>query len=158
MPYSVGSTGPGGGTVFYVNASGFYSSGVLCHYLEFGPLTTTGTDGWGANGTTVVTGSAIGDGYANTVAIIAALTTETNTAAQLAVAYTGGSLTDWFLPSYAELQALYASGISGLTGSVRSSTQDTATNAWSIGNAGPPGYWSDPKGGVSDFYPVRAFP
>jgi hypothetical protein len=159
MPYSVGSPGPGGGIVFYVDAVGFYSNGVLCHYLEFSP--TYGSAAWGADGYTVAgTGTAIGTGYDNTQAIILVLSgiPETGRAAQLAAGYTGGGQTDWFLPSFDELQALYASGISGLTGSVFSSTQDTATHAWSVGNAGPPGYWSDSKSGTGSYYPVRAFP
>jgi hypothetical protein len=162
--YSVGDAGPGGGTVFYYDPAGFSSGGLICHFLEAGPLMSIGTVGWGADGTPVTTGSAIGDGYTNTNAIIYVLenlTNETGTAAQEARAYNGGGYTDWFLPSFDELRELYAAESSipviNLYASVRSSTEDDAYHAWSVGNAGAPGYWSDPKPGPLEFYPVRAF-
>ena len=47
LTYSVGSTGPGGGKVFYVSQAGF-TCGInldqICHYLEAPPL--TGTNSW----------------------------------------------------------------------------------------------------------------
>jgi hypothetical protein len=159
MSYSVGDTGPGGGIIFYVNAGGFPSGGSTCRYLEVAPSDLSATQ-WGANGTLVgASGSVIGTGYANTQTIIAALSGvgESGRAAQLCADYNGGSLSDWFLPSQGELQELYSSGIPGLSSSIWSSTEDNATNAWSVGNAGSPGTWSDPKTGTLTFRPVRAF-
>ena len=58
--------------------------------------------------TTGATPTAIGTGSANTDAIIAAQgATETDYAAGLARAYTGGGYTDWFLPSKDELYKMY---------------------------------------------------
>jgi len=58
--------------------------------------------------TTGATPTAIGTGSANTDAIIAAQgATETDYAAGLARAYTGGGYTDWFLPSKDELNKMY---------------------------------------------------
>jgi hypothetical protein len=157
--YSVGNTGPDGGTVFYVSSAGFISNGVTCHYLEVAPSDEPLAE-WGASGTSVGgTGDAIGTGYDNTQAIITALIGlgESGRAAQLASAYTGGSFYDWFLPSKAELEALYSSGLSGLSPSIWSSTEVNAGRAYSVGNAGAPGYWSDFKTGTLTFRPVRAF-
>ncbi len=51
----------------------------------------------------------VGNGEPNTAIIIAAIesATETDTAAQWCVSYSGGTLTDWFLPSIGELLLLY---------------------------------------------------
>jgi hypothetical protein len=167
--YAVGDTGPGGGIVFYYSSGGFTSNGVLCHYLEAAPanLPDTGMGAeWGAYGTSVGgTASAIGTGYANTQAIITALSGlgETGRAAQLANAYSGGGYTDWFLPSEDELRELAVSfislGITTIGGSIWSSTEVDANTAWCDGDAtgggGPP--WADPKNGSLDCRPVRAF-
>jgi hypothetical protein len=159
ITHSVGDTGPGGGIIFYVSPAGFISGGLICHYLE-AASSDSGPADWGANGTsTGTTGTAIGTGYSNTQAIILALSglSETGKAAQLADAYSNNGKSDWFLPSQGELQALYQSGITGLGSSVWSSTEDDASNAWSVGYAGPPGYWSDSKTATLECRPIRAF-
>ena len=57
---------------------------------------------------TEATGSAIGTGSSNTDVIINEQgAVETNYAAGLARAYTGGGYTDWFLPSFEELYLMY---------------------------------------------------
>jgi hypothetical protein len=127
----VGDTGPGGGIVFYVQASGdtFTSTGSPCNtagvggistckYLEAAP--TTGNSAWtdvvrswatdtyrtttipGADGTD------IGNGYQNTSDIIAQSDNVAATSAAVeASEYRGpNSRTDWFLPSRDELNAL----------------------------------------------------
>jgi hypothetical protein len=164
MSYSVGDTGPGGGIIFYVNAGGFTSNGVTCHYLEAAPA-NLGEAAWGLDGTTVgVTSADIGAGYANTQTIIAALSGagETGRAAQLCAAYSGGGFTDWFLPSQGELRALaeafFTLGISTIGGSIWSSTEVDANTALCDGHAsgggGPP--WADPKIGTLQSRPIRA--
>jgi hypothetical protein len=159
VTYSVGDPGPGGGTVFYKNSSGFYSNGVLCHYLEIGP-TSLGSPEWGADGTFLgVTASAIGSGYTNTQTLVTRLTSrgESGTAAQLVKDYTTGA-NDWFLPSVDELDALYQSGLTSLIstlGSMWSSTESSATNAWFVYEYGS---GDDPKWAMLNCYPIRAFP
>ena len=115
----VGDRGPGGGIVFYVSA-GFTSTGSTCNtackYLEAAP--TSGTNGWtdatyAWSGNTNVAigtlGTAIGTGYANTLAIVQQA--DGGTAAEKAGtksrAYGGpNNLTDWFLPSKDELNQM----------------------------------------------------
>ena len=50
---AIGDTGPGGGTVFYVSASGFTATGSACntncHYLEFAPKGWASLDDWPNN-------------------------------------------------------------------------------------------------------------
>jgi hypothetical protein len=121
----VGDRAPGGGIVFYVNTDGFHCgsaftatgspSGGLCKYLEAAP--TTGTSNWTDNAyewsgnTTTEIGvtaqaTAIGTGYANTLAIVGNSNTE-NKAGTIARAYRGPSnLSDWFLPSKDELNQM----------------------------------------------------
>lgn len=129
----VGDTGPGGGTVFYV-ASSPQSWG---QYLEVAPSNWSGgTDprqAWSGNASTSVagaTGTGIGAGRANTAAIIADNSTA-GRAATSAAAYTGGSKSDWYLPSQAELVALSTSGLGQpyLNPGYWSSTQSQATKA-----------------------------
>jgi hypothetical protein len=117
----VGDTGPGGGTIFYVapttftqiGATGFMCS-TACKYLEAAPTSGTGawTDAfyrWSGNINTLIgtTGTAIGTGYKNTLAIVAQSNTS-DRAATVSRGYSGpNSLRDWFLPSKDELNELY---------------------------------------------------
>ena len=131
--YGIGSTGPGGGSVFYYNAVGFNCgptdsatgspTGGLCHYLEAALKTWDGASidpnklwAVAAKQATLVSGitddltannstAAIGMGYLNSLAIVAQ-GNSTTTAAGAARAYTGGSKNDWYLPTSAELNQL----------------------------------------------------
>jgi len=128
--YAVGNTGPGGGIVFYVDSAGFSCgsgfsatgspTGGKCNYLEAAP--TTGASAWTdvrrswSTGTTNqdatvanATGTAIGTGYKNSVAIVAQSGNVAATSAAVeARAYRGpNNLSDWFLPSKDELNQLY---------------------------------------------------
>ena len=133
--YQVGDTGPSGGIVFYVEASGgtFTSTGSACgsacKYLEAAPAgwivasTPAGqTNCYNAGTSTVdprcvwsgdtsnaiggtAQGTAIGTGHANTTAIILQNSTA-GKAATVSRAYQGGGKTDWFLPSQLELNQL----------------------------------------------------
>ena len=157
--YAVGDAGPGGGTVFYVLASGFTCGLDLmstCNYLEAAP-SNSGTIKWCSNTTSSVagTGTAIGTGAKNTAAMQTACTSG---AAQSATGTTSGGKSDWYLPSKDELQALYNAWYNrGLTGELWSSSQGAAaSNAWAL-------YWEDgevgspSKGLVTSVRAVRAF-
>ena len=131
--YTVGQTGPGGGLIYYVNAAGFdcgatYSptgspAGGKCNYLEVAPSGwNTGSDPdirWavseqGSNDVTSITNDdvpynnllGVGLGYKNSLAIVAQNGAGTTYAAGLARAYAGGSKSDWYLPTAAELNLL----------------------------------------------------
>jgi len=105
----VGDTGPGGGKIFLTPSSSGNSTG---YWFEAAPSNWySGTDknnNWCHNTSYAIgsgaQGTAIGAGYANTLAIVAYCTSG---AAIDARAYRGGSLSDWFLPSDDELQAMY---------------------------------------------------
>ena len=128
--YAVGNTGPGGGIVFYVDTAGFdcgsgfsatgSPTGGQCNYLEAAPTSgasawidvqrswATGTDNQDSN-VANATGTAIGTGYKNSVAIVAQLNNVAATSAAVeARAYRGpNGLSDWYLPSKDELNQLY---------------------------------------------------
>jgi hypothetical protein len=137
--YTVGSTGPGGGTIFYVAASPFAcgpTRATTCTYLEAAPaLWNAGLEeplrtwakedfrltsvGYPAGDT--ATATAIGWGYRNTLAIISQGNWETATsAAALAEAHivtvSGVDYDDWYLPSKDELNQMckWARGITGV--------------------------------------------
>ena len=123
----VGDTGPGGGIVFYVQASGgTFTCGVAltstCKYLEVAPSGwNTGADPQKMWAVAAKQGSDIGDitnedpannnasgiglGYKNSLAIVNQ-GNDTTTAAGAARAYGGGSKSDWYLPTTAELNLL----------------------------------------------------
>ena len=103
VTYNVGDIGPGGGLVFYID------SGSGLRY-EMAPNTWSGasdpTENW-CNNTSLdvpgAVGTAVGDGSANTTAIDAACTSG---AGQSAADYSANGLSDWFLPSKDELNAM----------------------------------------------------
>jgi hypothetical protein len=118
----VGDIGPGGGTVFYVASETFTQVGATgsmcatnCKYLEAAPNTWSGgadpSLSWAtnenSNQTTAVTGAdqtAIGSGYQNSIDIVNQARNDDATSAAVAARnYTGGSKTDWYLPSRDEL-------------------------------------------------------
>jgi hypothetical protein len=125
-PYSVGSAGSGGGTIFYVSATGFNCGPLFtarCKYLEAAPKTWAAgvldiTKLWAVSGKQSSNNLAISDdyspnnssatiglGYKNSIAIIADGNNST-TAAGAARAYSGGSRSDWYLPTAAELNQM----------------------------------------------------
>ena len=116
----VGNTGPGGGIVFYVHASGTFACGATlastCKYLEAAPTSGTNLwtdDGYSWSGITDAEigadarGTAIGTGYKNTVAMVTQSSTARR-AGTITRAYRGpNNLSDWYLPSKDELGKLY---------------------------------------------------
>lgn len=108
---AIGDTGPGGGIVVY-DAGTTKPWG---RYLEAAPIGWSGAADdpqvtWcPANspkyGTNIGTTREIGDGKANTAAIISACGSDT--AAGRAAAYRGGGKSDWFLPSMGELNQVW---------------------------------------------------
>jgi hypothetical protein len=126
---TVGEIGPGGGVVFYVSGTAFTATGAPCspncYYLEAAP--TSGVSAWtdvayewSGNTNTLIgtTGTAIGAGYANTLAIVGqsgggATASKAGTSTR---AYRGPSnLSDWYLPSKSELAELWnRRAVSGL--------------------------------------------
>ncbi|NQY09262.1 MAG: DUF1566 domain-containing protein [Flavobacteriales bacterium] len=93
-----------GGVVFWVDPTDD-TKGLVCAVID----QSTGIQWYNlSNTTTGATGTAIKTGQTNTTAIIADQgATETDYAAGLAKAYTGGDYSDWFLPSQDELNQMY---------------------------------------------------
>jgi hypothetical protein len=132
----VGDTGPGGGTVFYVNDSGFNCgpnhtatgspTGGKCNYLEAAPADWSGGEDPGRSlvppaftvqipnlphTNTINSTSELGLGYKYSN-IIAAVSVDRTYAASRARDYNGGSRNDWYLPVTTELNQFckYVSG------------------------------------------------
>jgi hypothetical protein len=103
--YAIGDTGPGGGKIFYIDTADTYPDWI---YLECAPSDSyASATNWGALYTSVSTGNAIGDGPANTTAIMNA-DSDSTIAARLARNNSNfGGYTDWFLPSGSEMHQLY---------------------------------------------------
>jgi len=133
----IGTTGPGGGKIIYYSAEGFTmtDTGEICHYLEAAPADMSATLAWASSGYTSTniagTGTAIGAGRKNT-ALIRAMDANAP-AAKACKEYSGGSKTDWFLPSKDELNQLYKNktSVSGIgTGYYWSSSQYDDKRTW----------------------------
>jgi hypothetical protein len=109
--YSLGDTGPGGGVVFYVSTTGFAmegsACGTSCNYLEVS-RTDLARSAWCSINTSIpgTTDWRLGSGFSNTKNMISAGCT--SGAGFAARAFSGGGLSDWFLPSSSELGLLRA--------------------------------------------------
>jgi hypothetical protein len=129
--YQVGDRGPGGGFIYYVNDAGFncgptYTStgspmGGKCKYLEVAPSGWNGGSDpaktWGNFNQRISSISddaidpynnilGVGIGYKHSLAIISLYGASSTYAAGAARAYAGGSRSDWYLPTTAELNLL----------------------------------------------------
>ena len=100
-----------GGVVFYIaptptdlNGDGAVDFGLVCSIADLNAIGII----WSSNGvTTGAVGEAVGTGKDNTDILIAKYGSNTNYAAGLARAYSGGSYTDWFLPSKTSVKLMY---------------------------------------------------
>ncbi|MDR2476993.1 MAG: DUF1566 domain-containing protein [Treponema sp.] len=103
-----GDKGPGGGIIFYEDPDGFQINGVTYHYLEAAPQDVSKAAPWGLNGTnTRHTLMTVGQGMVNTAMLVDEFNIETISAAKLCDDYRGGGKSDWYLPSYKELDFMY---------------------------------------------------
>ena len=135
--YAIGSTGPGGGIVFYdsiaATGSTFQENGVTCTYLEAAPTDQGDTNWYGTGGFAILgaSGTAIGTGATNTATIVADEGAG-GYAAALCKSLSLGGYTDWFLPSQDELNQmylnLYEQGLGGFSSTdfYWSSSEDSA--------------------------------
>jgi prepilin-type N-terminal cleavage/methylation domain-containing protein len=168
---TVGNDGPGGGTVFYVSATNFTSTGsdcgTSCKYLEYAPIgwivstTPSGQTNCEIAGTSTVdpkcrmfasgltthtgTATAIGSGLANTT-LITGVSNTAGRAATVTRAFRGGSKSDWFLPSQDELNELCKYARQQTTGN----TSTQCSNANSLRTGFTSGfYWSSTENGAT---------
>ena len=134
-PFAIGQS-YGGGKIFYIDAT-----------YEHGLIAATSDQSTGIKWAQCVlscdligTLTTIGSGSANTDKIIVKYGAGTTYAAGLARAYTGGGYSDWYLPSYDELEQLYQkqNNIGGFP-------------AW--GTLGY--YWSSSEQGSNDAYRIQ---
>jgi hypothetical protein len=169
LVYTVGQTGPGGGTIFYVASSPFAcgpTRSATCTYLEAAPsgwnvgadptrrwANTTYQEAGVSNASSPETATAtgIGWGYRNTRAIILQGNTDTATsAAALADSHTvtvsGVVYDDWYLPSKDELNQM-CKWVGGITGDALTTLTTVCTGGNLNSGTGAAGfvdgfYWS----------------
>lgn len=166
--YAIGDVGPSGGIVFYDKQS--YSDG--WRYLEAAPASTEWSSiPWGGAGTAVgapAQGTAIGQGAANTAAIVSAygdtepFANKTDYAAKLAAELVHGGYDDWFLPSKEELNEMYVNLQQEGLGDFAdvpywSSSEASETHAWNQSMFGGGGQFESSKASEPYVRAVRAF-
>ena len=162
---AVGNVGPGGGRVFYAPGTVFTVSGApcaaTCRYLESAPLTGAyaidNVTTYGLLGqilhNSALEASAIGSGFSNTAALLAATSSPTS-AGQVASAYRGSAnLSDWFLPSSLEISAYWASSPTDATNYYMASNR----NSSSIVIVSRGGNYYDFYNNQRPVLPIRAF-
>jgi hypothetical protein len=155
--YSIGDTGPAGGKVFYVTDGGL-------HGLEAAPSDQDGGTGaaWGCYGTEIsgADGTVVGTGAQNTADILTGCATA-GIAAELADAYMLNGYSDWFLPSWDELDLLYQRKdvVGGFASTFYwSSTEYTSQTAVTINfHTGNPNDWNKIGSSQTRLRAVRAF-
>jgi hypothetical protein len=153
MDLAIGSTGPGGGKVFYFSSVGFTSTGsacdTSCHYLEARPHNDTKVRWCKWNDKLIVGtfGTAIGTGFSNTK--LMSDSTYCATGASTSAKVESGGYSDWFLPSKDELKAL------------KDSPADFGYRSWSSSQGGAAYANSSSadmaKSELNYVHPVRAF-
>ena len=167
--YSIGSTGPAGGKIFYVNPN-WAADG--WRYLEASTADLSGEYKWGPlwvnsetyrnYGINYGTEEGVGKGKSNTEKLKNAGIT-TLPAAEACVNYRGGGYSDWFFPSIGELRLMYEKKtvIGNLSGSYWASTEGSLSDysfAW--GKNVDNGYESDTdvnRQKVLKVRPIRSF-
>lgn len=129
LRYNIGDAGPGGGIIFLTPNSPGNNTGQYFEATTNYIATQVWCNLWPID-IPQATGTAIGQGAANTIAITSVCSTG---AANSAVAYSGGNASDWFLPSTGELEAYFNAGIVTLTSSSYwSSTQYDPDDAYDV--------------------------
>jgi hypothetical protein len=171
--YSIGQTGPGGGTIYYVNADGFNEVGAACankcHYLEYAPNTWSGGTSdpstlWSSDTTHVAMqydslgqdgtyNQGLGAGFKNTQDMLTSnpvtgYVADTSEAAYRVVRYAGtdNSAGQWFLPSYFEAKAIFDSPIVSSGGF----SPNGFGNCCDIGR-----YWTSSEGSATQAWMIR---
>ena len=163
----IGMTGPGGGTIFFVDYNDQYAG---FNYLEAAPKSCEAQKAWSSDighSLTAVNGwaaRAVGSGQANTTALMSSsglYVADTSGAAAYADGLTCSSKSDWFLGSFGEMKLVY-DNLLGLGGfeleRYWSSSEFSATDGWiqvfSDGNQS-----NDASKGADYIYvrPIRSF-
>ena len=163
----IGMTGPGGGTIFFVDYNDQYAG---FNYLEAAPKSCEAQKAWSSDighSLTAVNGwaaRAVGSGQANTTAMMSSsglYVADTSGAAAYADGLTCSSKSDWFLGSFGEMKLVY-DNLLGLGGfeleRYWSSSEFSATDGWiqvfSDGNQS-----NDASKGADYIYvrPIRSF-
>ena len=136
--YDIGSTGPGGGIVFYDKGNYSFDGNGYWRYLEVAPVDQSSTGiiwaivAYQATAVPGGTGTVLGSGFANTEKIITQNGAGITYAAGLVRAYNGGGKSDWFLPSKDELSAIWNSGVGIPANSYWSSSEVSNSVAWVV--------------------------
>lgn len=134
--YAIGDTGPAGGLIFYIDSADVHP----WTYLEVAPVSTEWADkDWGGYGTNVGGAGqvAIGTGAKNTIDIVSEFgeaepyLNYRDYAAKLCSDLVSGGYSDWFLPSFDELTAIWTNLVDNGSGTNNGVGGFAARSYWS---------------------------
>ena len=153
--YKIGSRGPGGGWIFYVDLYDQYPDFT---YLEAAP-TDIDFESWCNNRDTSIPAVAglaakgVGKGKANTTAMLGVCSSGAAKAADL---YLTATKSDWFLPSLGELKLMYNNLLEAGVGGMGDNTWWSSTEKTT--NAAYPFFWDYNDGqGYTSYYKTNGY-
>lgn len=152
--YKIGSRGPGGGWIFYVDLYDEYPGFT---YLEAAPTDIDAVP-WCNNSTSIPAvagwaGKAVGKGKANTTAMLGVCSSGAAKAADL---YLTATKSDWFLPSLGELKLMYNNLLEAGVGGMDDNTWWSSTEKTT--NAAYPFFWDYNDGqGYTSYYKYNSY-
>ncbi len=156
-PYIAIGQAYAGGIIAYIFQSGDngYVAGQT-HGLIIPTSISTSTYQWGCYGTSISTSSSLGTGNSNTINISASC--GSSSAAYYAYYLSTGGYSDWYLPSYAELQKIYTNKPSlNIPNNYYWSSSQYNSNSAYLYYFGTGTFYSQSKNNYFSVLPIRKF-
>ena len=156
-PYIAIGQAYAGGIIAYIFQSGDngYVAGQT-HGLIIPTSISTSTYQWGCYGTSISTSSSLGTGNSNTINIVTSC--GSSSAAYYAYYLSTGGYSDWYLPSYAELQKIYTNKPSlNIPNNYYWSSSQYNSNSAYLFYFGTGTFYSQSKNNYFSVLPIRKF-
>ena len=156
-PYIAIGQAYAGGIIAYIFQSGDngYVAGQT-HGLIIPTSISTSTYQWGCYGTSISTSSSLGTGNSNTINIVTSC--GSSSAAYYAYYLSAGGYSDWYLPSYAELQKIYTNKPSlNIPNNYYWSSSQYNSNSAYLFYFGTGTFYSQSKNNYFSVLPIRKF-
>lgn len=142
-----------GGIIFYID-------GTLSHGLVCATADQASGISWGCLGMSIGTSTSIGTGLANTIAIVSNCPT-TTTAARICYDLVLNGYSDWYMPSYYELNLMYSNlkafGLGNFSNTYYWTSSQMSSNNSYLQYFGNGGMYNTSKGSTYNVRAIRSF-